>query len=131
MRKSTGSLLRRQQHRRRLLRARPEPAHRLVAPVATTQVDVTRSCKGPAASTPCPALPRAATSQPSSSRFRARPASLLAGPASELAPGVAFARTVLPGIRQVARFVRAQALVSGGSQTDVVNMVAGRPSISC
>jgi len=50
-------------------------------------------------------------------------------PATELAPGVAFARTVLPGTRQVARFVRAQALVSGGSQTDVVNMVAGRPSI--
>jgi hypothetical protein len=51
-------------------------------------------------------------------------------PASELALGVAFARTVLSGTRQVARFVRAQALVSGGSQTEVINMLAGRPSIS-
>jgi hypothetical protein len=41
MRKSTGSLLRRQQHRRYLHRARPEPVHRLAAPISTTQVDVT------------------------------------------------------------------------------------------
>jgi hypothetical protein len=53
------------------------------------------------------------------------------GPAAELALGVAFARRLLAGTGQFARFARAQALVSGGSQTEVVNMVAGRVSIRC
>jgi len=52
------------------------------------------------------------------------------GPAAELALGVAFARRLLAGTGQFARFARAQALVSRGSRTEVVNMVAGSPSIS-
>ena len=46
MRKSTGSLLPRQQHRRDFHRARPEPVHRLAAPVSTPQVDVTQQPAG-------------------------------------------------------------------------------------
>lgn len=48
------------------------------------------------------------------------------GPAAELALGVAFARRLLAGTGQFARFARAQARVSCGSRTEVLQLGRGK-----